>query len=185
MLLVANLANTKKMQETQKDYWNPCKWVLIWEYSARAFKWIPRRQGFNGFSRILHSCDLDESSLSIGRVKVTKILPNSQDMFGCYRHECVNVLLANRLPAYRCWRRPGPGSVGWRPEGHKSFCVDHRHRWWWRRLYYSGQHSYHVQQDSSSHSQRCWDWLYNLTLNTIRHPREFPGFPGKILGFFC
>ena len=68
MLLVANFANTKKCKNP-KNYWNHGKWVLIWEYSARAFKWIPRRQGFNGFSKILHSCALDESILSIGRVK--------------------------------------------------------------------------------------------------------------------
>ena len=70
MLLVANLAKIKRCKKPE-NYWNPGKWVLIWEYSARPFKWIPRRQGFNVFSRILHSCVLDESSLSIGRVTVS------------------------------------------------------------------------------------------------------------------
>ena len=50
MLLVATLANTKWCK-------NPEKWsktwqmVLIWECSARAFKWIPTWQGLNGFSK--------------------------------------------------------------------------------------------------------------------------------------
>ena len=64
MLVVANLANTKMMQKT----WNPVKWVLIWEYLARAFKWVPTRQGLDGFQKNLLPCALDESSLSIGRV---------------------------------------------------------------------------------------------------------------------
>ena len=35
--------------------------------SARAFKWIPAWQGFEGFQKSLHYCALDEGSLSIGR----------------------------------------------------------------------------------------------------------------------
>ena len=41
----------------------------MWDYSARAFQWIPTWQGLVGFQRSLHSCALDGSSLSIGRVK--------------------------------------------------------------------------------------------------------------------
>ena len=45
-------------------------WVLIWEYSTRAIWWIPTQQGLDGFRKSLHPCALDESSLSIERVKL-------------------------------------------------------------------------------------------------------------------
>ena len=41
-------------------------------YSARAFRWIPTWQGLDGFKIFSHPCALDESSLSIGRVKKMK-----------------------------------------------------------------------------------------------------------------
>ena len=68
MLLVANLANTKGCKNLKND-WNLGIWVLIWEYSSRAIPWIPTWQGLDGFQRLLRPCALDESSLSIGRVK--------------------------------------------------------------------------------------------------------------------
>ena len=68
MLLVTNLTNTKLRKNLEND-WNPGKWVLTWKYSARAFKWIPTWQGLDDFQKSLHPCVLDESSLSIGRVK--------------------------------------------------------------------------------------------------------------------
>ena len=52
-----------------KNEWNPGNGVLIWEYSARAFQWIPTWQGLDGFQKSLHPCALNESSLSIRRVK--------------------------------------------------------------------------------------------------------------------
>ena len=67
MLLAANSANRKWCKNPENDR-NPAKWVLIWEYSARAIKWIPRWQGLDDFQKSLHPCALDESSLSIGRV---------------------------------------------------------------------------------------------------------------------
>ena len=67
MLLVANLANTKWCTKPENDR-NPGTWVLIWECSARAFKWIPTWQSLDGFQKSLRHCALDESSLSIGRV---------------------------------------------------------------------------------------------------------------------
>ena len=68
LLLVANFVNTKWRKKAEK--W-PTPWhmVLIWEYLARAFKWIPTWQGLDGFQKSLRSCASDESSLSIGRVK--------------------------------------------------------------------------------------------------------------------
>ena len=48
LLLVANLANTK-WNEILKNDWNPGKWVLIWEFSARATQWIPIWQGSDVF----------------------------------------------------------------------------------------------------------------------------------------
>ena len=62
------------MQKNLKHYWNPGKWVLIWEYSARAFQWIPASQGSDVFQNPLLPCALDESRLSIGRVKIRKIM---------------------------------------------------------------------------------------------------------------
>ena len=55
-------------QKSLKNYWNPGKWVLIWENSARAIQWIPTRQGLDGFQKSLCPYVLDESSLSIWRV---------------------------------------------------------------------------------------------------------------------
>ena len=64
-----NLANTKWCKQPG-NYWNPGKWVLIWEYSTRAIQWIPTGQGLDGFQIYLRSCSLDESCLSIGGVNV-------------------------------------------------------------------------------------------------------------------
>ena len=44
------------MQKDAKNlinYRNPGTWVLIWEYSARAFKWIPTWQGLDVFQKSL------------------------------------------------------------------------------------------------------------------------------------
>ena len=60
------------MQKNLKNNWNPCTWVLIWEYSARAIQWIPTQQGLDGFQKSLHSSALDKSSLSIGRVNTPR-----------------------------------------------------------------------------------------------------------------
>ena len=57
-------------QKSLKIDWNPGTWVLIWEYSARAFQWIPTWHGLDVFQKSLRSCALDESSLSIGRMKI-------------------------------------------------------------------------------------------------------------------
>ena len=46
-----------------KNDWNPGTWVLIF------FQRIPTWQGLCGFQKSLLACALDESSLSIGRVK--------------------------------------------------------------------------------------------------------------------
>ena len=46
----------------------PGTWVLIWEYSARAIKWIPTWQGLDGFQKTLRPCPLGESSPSTVRV---------------------------------------------------------------------------------------------------------------------
>ena len=48
-----------------KNYWNPAILVLIWEFSARAFQWIPTWQGLGGFQKSLPPCAVDESNLSI------------------------------------------------------------------------------------------------------------------------
>ena len=71
MLLVANLANTKWCKTLER-------WLKPWHMgthlralTAGAIQWIPTWHGFDGFQKSLHPCALDESSLSIGRVKLT------------------------------------------------------------------------------------------------------------------
>ena len=73
MLLVTNLANTKCCKKTKND-WNPCKWVLIWKHSTRAFLWIPTWLGYDDFHNFLHCCELDKNYLSIRRVKASCFL---------------------------------------------------------------------------------------------------------------
>ena len=65
MLLVANHTNTKSCENHEKK-WNPGTWVRIWEYSARVSQCIPTWQGFQ---KSLRSCAVEESSLSIRRVR--------------------------------------------------------------------------------------------------------------------
>ena len=64
MLLVSNLANTK-LREKLKNDWDPGTCELIWEYSARAFQWIPIWQGLDGFQKYLHYCALAKVALSL------------------------------------------------------------------------------------------------------------------------
>ena len=68
LLVVWPIPNDEK---SLKNYQNAGKWVLIWEYSMRAFIWIPAWQGLNGFQTSLCPCPMDEISLSSGRVKRT------------------------------------------------------------------------------------------------------------------
>ena len=68
MLLVANFTNIKWCKKMKNDQ-NPRKWVLIWEYSKRAFQWVPTWHGLDVFQRFLHFCALGECTLSIVRVK--------------------------------------------------------------------------------------------------------------------
>ena len=58
MLLLANFANTKFSKKLKND-WNPGKWVLIWEYSERAFQWVPTWQGLGVFQKSLRPCALN------------------------------------------------------------------------------------------------------------------------------
>ena len=64
----------KMMQKPLKNDRNPGTWVLIWENSVRAIQWIPTWQGSNGLQISLLPCPLDESSLSIGRVKMIFVI---------------------------------------------------------------------------------------------------------------
>ena len=38
-------------KKTLKNDWNPVKWVLIWEFHARAIQWIQIWQGLDSFQR--------------------------------------------------------------------------------------------------------------------------------------
>ena len=63
--LIWSIQNNAKILE---NCWNPGRWVLIWEHSARAFQWVPTQHSCDDFHKSLHSCALDESSLRIERV---------------------------------------------------------------------------------------------------------------------
>ena len=69
MLLVANLATQHNAKKQLINDRNDSIWVVIWEYSARAIQWIPILQGLDSFQNFLYPCALDESSLSLERVK--------------------------------------------------------------------------------------------------------------------
>ena len=62
-------------KKKRKNGWNPNKWVLIWEYSARSFQWIPTWQGSYVFQKYFVCvccvclCALDKGSHGSGRVK--------------------------------------------------------------------------------------------------------------------
>ena len=62
-----NFANTTWCKKDELFYWNPGTWLLTWEYSVRAFQWIPSWQGLGGYQKS-YPCALDESSLSIEAV---------------------------------------------------------------------------------------------------------------------
>ena len=67
-LLELNLVKTNvcKTPEKWRDHE---KLVLIWECSARAFRWIPTWQGLDGFQNLLHFSPMNESGLSMERLK--------------------------------------------------------------------------------------------------------------------
>ena len=65
-----HILNGKKSRKSVENVKYPGTWVLIWEFSTRAFQWIPTWQGLDGFQKYLRSYALYKSSLSIGRVKV-------------------------------------------------------------------------------------------------------------------
>ena len=50
MLVVVTFANTKWCKKAENDR-IPGKWLLIWEYSSRAIKWIPTWQDLDGFQK--------------------------------------------------------------------------------------------------------------------------------------
>ena len=59
MLLVANLA-TQNNAKNLKNYWNPDTCLVIWDYSARTFKWIQHDLVKMIFIISGISCALDE-----------------------------------------------------------------------------------------------------------------------------
>ena len=66
------------MQDIWKNDRNPSKWVLIWEYSGRAFQWVPTWQGLDSFQKSLRLSALDKIILSIARVKHYDLLSHSR-----------------------------------------------------------------------------------------------------------
>ena len=66
MLLVANLANTKKCKNPEKS---PKPWQMATHLRVLNESYPMSTNMTDGFQKYLRSCALDESSLSIGRVK--------------------------------------------------------------------------------------------------------------------
>ena len=93
-----------------KNDWNLGTWVLIWEYSARAIQWIPTWQVLDGFQKLLRPCALDESSLSIGRVKPYTNQHNHQGFFLFRLHRTWSLVakkhgsLLRNSPPLKGWR---------------------------------------------------------------------------------
>ena len=88
MLLVANLANTKWCEKHEN-------WLKPWQMGthlrvlSESFLMITNMAWFRGFSKYLRLCALDESSLSIGRVKGSQLWFSSQGskaMLHVYAH---------------------------------------------------------------------------------------------------
>ena len=88
---VGQFCHYRKMQNLKND-WNPGKLVLIREYTARAIQLIPAWQGLDGFQKSLRTCALDESSLSIRRVK-----DNLQWKLALWISHCVKPLCQTKL----------------------------------------------------------------------------------------
>ena len=103
-----------------KNHWNPGKWVLIWEYSARAFQWVPTWQGLDVFQRYLCCWALDISSLSIGRVNYTnpyyKIPAMTWHLQGksspCLPLPMLRLLSSKTQGRKDFWKPPKPCHVG-------------------------------------------------------------------------
>ena len=91
MLLVAYFANAKWCKNLKND-WITAKWVLIWEYSVRAFQWIPTWQGLDGFQKYLHPSTLGKNSRSIGRVN----------------RVCLKITTVYGVPHSSEWQPPAP-----------------------------------------------------------------------------
>ena len=73
MLVVADLANTKWCQNSEK--WSKSRHMgTHLRVLSKSYPMNSNMAGFRWFSKILHSCALDESSLSYGRVKHVAIL---------------------------------------------------------------------------------------------------------------
>ena len=104
MLLVANLANTKWYKKT----W---KWLKPWQMGthlkvlSESFPMNTNMTCLDGFQKSLCSCDLDESSLSIGRVNSTCAAQKHPDHFG-------NIQLFRaffwKYLYEKCWWQPHP-----------------------------------------------------------------------------
>ena len=67
MLLVANLANTKCQKP--EEWLKPRYMGMHLRVLSESFLMNTDMTGYNGFQKTLRPCALDESSLSIGRVK--------------------------------------------------------------------------------------------------------------------
>ena len=104
-LLVNNSDQFKKMQKNLKNDWNPGKWVLIWECSVRAIKWVPTWQVLDGFRKSL-SCALDKSRLGIGRVKAVE--KYNTGLF----HHFLNTVTRRRDGKKTIPRHPRPPDAG-------------------------------------------------------------------------
>ena len=86
--------------KNMKNDINHRKWVLIWEYSARAIQWIPTWQGLGSFQKFLCPCTLDESSLSIGRVKEKRTLCSGELVCAVSGDQTASCIDGTVMPAW-------------------------------------------------------------------------------------
>ena len=88
-LLVANLANTKWCKNSEKSL-KPWQMVTDLRVLIKSFHMNTNLTGFGWFSRSLQSCALNESSLTIGRVKAqmpwVSVLGNKQHRYLSVRY---------------------------------------------------------------------------------------------------
>ena len=88
------------MEKPEKNYENPGTWVLIWEYSARAFHWIPTWQGLDDFQKSFRPCPLDTSSLSTGRIKPRIALDTQVKVYHTTWIQCLGIGSTAREPLW-------------------------------------------------------------------------------------
>ena len=64
----------KMVQKPEKNYRNRATWVLIWEYSERAFQWIPTYQGIDVFQKYSRPCALVKVASALEGLRINGLI---------------------------------------------------------------------------------------------------------------